>query len=171
MIFEYVIWVDLVICFALLLIGAGLCTVLPIRWKVWVKKEKAKNKGECYHSDWYYSFGEWVDDHVVSVIGCFSIGIVCLIAFLVCCGCLTSTLYTNHIEEPARYEYAIVRAETLKDALEVTEDIVNTDLYSNVVAYNAQLATIKTKFSDPLYHMNFSGDYDWGVLEYINLKE
>lgn len=170
MIYNFVTWVNFAIAFAFLVIGVVFCVIPPIRWRLWAKAERKKDKN-CPHSDWYYSFGEWVEDHVAHVIANFSIGILALIVFLVSVGCDASTVYTNQVEEPARYEYAIIRAETLKDALDVTEDIVNTDLYASVVGYNAQLATIKAKAADPIYAINFSGDYDWGALDYINLKE
>ena len=78
-------------------------------------------------------------------------------------------IHENKIMEPAIYEKMIICGDTYRDALEHSTDIINTDLYLDIVKYNEQLTMIKSKSKIPNYSFNFSGDYDWDALEYIDL--
>ena len=75
----------------------------------------------------------------------------------------------NKIMEPVIYEKMIVCGDTYRDALEHSTDIINTELYLDIVKYNEQLTMIKSTSKIPNYSFNFSGDYDWNALEYIDL--
>ena len=80
-------------------------------------------------------------------------------------------IHENKIMEPAIYEKMIICGDTYRDALEYSTDIINTDLYLDIVKYNEQLTIIKSKSKIPNYSFNFSGNYDWDALEHIDLIE
>jgi hypothetical protein len=81
-----------------------------------------------------------------------------------------SSIYHNRINEAEYYTTAVVRAETIDAAIEVSEDIINTELYLDAIEFNKELAEVKSKFNNPHYKMNFTGEYDWNELEYIELR-
>lgn len=80
------------------------------------------------------------------------------------------TVVSNRYEEPAIYEQYIERGKVIADCIEVSDDIINTELYNTAIAYNTNLAEIKAKYADPRFEMNFTGDYDWNAIPYMNLK-
>ena len=80
------------------------------------------------------------------------------------------SIYHNRINEAEYYTSAVVRAETIDAAIEVSEDIINTELYLDAIEFNKELAEVKSKFNNPHYKMNFTGEYDWNELEYIELR-
>ena len=82
----------------------------------------------------------------------------------------TATVVSNRYEEPAIYEQYVERGKVISDSLEVSNDIINTELYNNAISYNTDLAEIKAKYTDPNFSMNFTGDYDWDTIPYISLK-
>lgn len=81
-----------------------------------------------------------------------------------------NSIYHNRINEAEYYTSAVVRAETIDAAIEVSEDIINTELYLDAIEFNEDLAEVKSKFNNPHYKMNFTGEYDWNELEYIELR-
>ena len=82
----------------------------------------------------------------------------------------TATVVSNRYEEPAIYEQYVERGKVISDSIEVSNDIINTELYNNAISYNTTLAEIKAKYADPRFSMNFTGDYDWNAIPYIDLK-
>ena len=48
--------------------------------------------------------------------------------------------------------------------------IINTELYKSAISYNTTLAEIKAKYADLRFSMNFTGNYDWNTIPYIDLK-
>ena len=56
------------------------------------------------------------------------------------------------------------------DALNTTDDVVNTDLYNRVIDFNTRLTEYQTKSVNDEYRHNFTGDYDWSVIQHIDLK-
>ena len=82
----------------------------------------------------------------------------------------TATVVSNRYEEPAIYEQYIERGKAISDSIEVSSDIINTELYNNAISYNTSLAEIKAKYTDLNFSMNFTGDYDWNTIPYISLK-
>ena len=82
----------------------------------------------------------------------------------------TATVVSNRYEEPAIYEQYVERGKAISDSIEVSSDIINTELYNNAIFYNTTLAEIKAKCTDPNFSMNFTGDYDWDTIPYISLK-
>ena len=82
----------------------------------------------------------------------------------------TATVVSNRYEEPAIYEQYVERGKAISDSIEVSSDIINTELYNNAISYNTTLAEIKAKCTDPNFSMNFTGDYDWDTIPYISLK-
>lgn len=100
----------------------------------------------------------------------FILGIACiLIAF----GFIvydTAAIVSNRYEEPAIYEQYVERGKVISDSINVSNDIINTELYNNAISYNTSLAEIKAKYADPRFSMNFTGNYDWNTIPYIDLK-
>ena len=82
----------------------------------------------------------------------------------------TATVVSTRYEEPAIYEQYVERGKAISDSIEVSSDIINTELYNNAISYNTTLAEIKAKCTDPNFSMNFTGDYDWDTIPYISLK-
>ena len=82
----------------------------------------------------------------------------------------TATVVSNRYEEPAIYEQYVERGKAISDSIEVSSDIINTELYNNAISYNTSLAEIKAKYTDLNFSMNFTGDYDWDTIPYISLK-
>ena len=82
----------------------------------------------------------------------------------------TATVVSNRYEEPAIYEQYVERGKAISDSIEVSSDIINTELYNNAISYNTSLAEIKAKYTDLNFSMNFTGDYDWSAIPYISLK-
>ena len=82
----------------------------------------------------------------------------------------TATVVSNRYEEPAIYEQYVERGKVISDSIEVSNDIINTELYNNAISYNTSLAEIKAKYIDRNFSMNFTGDYDWSTIPYISLK-
>ena len=115
-------------------------------------------------------FFEYIFEDKIPMGLSFVAGIVFFI-FAIC-----STTYdacivvSNRYEEPAIYEQYIERGKVISDSIEVSNDIINTELYNNAISYNTGLAEIKAKYTDPNFGMNFTGDYDWGTIPYISLK-
>ena len=81
-----------------------------------------------------------------------------------------AAVISNRYEEPAIYEQYIERGKVISDSISVSNDIINTELYNNAISYNTNLAEIKAKYADPRFSMNFTGDYDWNTIPYIELK-
>ena len=81
-----------------------------------------------------------------------------------------TTIIKNRTNEPANYNAMVIKGETLKQAIAVSDDLVNTDLYTSAVAYNGTLVQIQALSKNPMYALNFTGDCDWDAIEYINLK-
>ena len=96
------------------------------------------------------------------------------IVFFIMAICFTAYDFTaaisNCYEEPAVYEKYVERGKMITDCIEVSDDIINTVLYNNAIDYNTNLAEIKAKYADPRFSMNFTGDYDWNAIPYIDLE-
>ena len=96
------------------------------------------------------------------------------VVFVVLSSCFivydAAIVVSNRYEEPAIYEQYVERGKVISDSIEVSNDIINTELYNNAISYNTTLAEIKAKYTDPNFSMNFTGDYDWGAIPYISLK-
>ena len=115
-------------------------------------------------------FFEYIFEDKIPMGLSFVAGIVFFI-FAIC-----STTYdaciviSNRYEEPAIYEQYVERGKVISDSIDVSNDIINTELYNNAISYNTTLAEIKAKYIDPNFSMNFTGDYDWSAIPYISLK-
>lgn len=172
MIYGYITNISFIFDIIWLLIGLAIFFIPIIRWRCWANKERINDEKQGYTaSDYHYSFEYWFEDRVFSAILIMALGfVIFLFGFIDIC-VNGSEIYKTRINENSHYEAMIMRKESLEDVLEVTDDIVNTDLYSQVVAYNAQLATIKSKYTDSRYSINFTGDCDWTAIDYIDLKK
>ena len=116
------------------------------------------------------SFFEYIfGDNILMGIS-FVSGIICIL--LASCSIIydTATVVSNRYEEPAIYEQYVERGKVISDSIEVSNDIINTELYNNAISYNTTLAEIKAKYADPRFSMNFTGNYDWNTIPYIDLK-
>ena len=140
--------------------------VLPI--VVYKQYRKRYDKEKTYwppDNFWEYIFGNKIPMGFSFVAGIlFFIFAVCSTTYDAC------TVVSNRYEEPAIYEQYIERGKAISDSIEVSSDIINTELYDNAISYNTSLAEIKAKYTDPNFGMNFTGDYDWDAIPYISLK-
>ena len=128
---------------------------------------------KIFNSYWS-TFFEWISDSLLGMLASFFSLIIA--AVLVIMGGISLfnnvvDIHENKIMEPAIYEKMIICGDTYRDALEYSTDIINTDLYLDIVKYNEQLTIIKSKSKIPNYSFNFSGNYDWDALEHIDLIE
>lgn len=131
------------------------------------RKTWDKEKIKTY---WASSFFEYVfEDKIIPGLSFIS-GIVCIV--LAVCFIIydTAVVISNRYEEPAIYEQYIERGKAISDSIEVSKDIINTELYNNAISYNTSLAEIKAKYADSNFSINFTGDYDWNTIPYISLK-
>ena len=149
---------------------AGILTPI-ILWKSWAKKDKArdeKNGLKYYH----YDFDDWWNSGNNIIIGfiCFIIALIASLVVLFAGVEGVTTIAKNRTNEPAFYNSMIIQGETLEQAITITDDLVNTDLYTSAVKYNGTLAQIQELAKSPMYALNFTGDYDWDTIEYVNLK-
>ena len=140
--------------------------VLPI--VVYKQYRKRYDKEKTYwHPDNFY---EYIFGNKISMGLSFVAGIVFFI-FAVCSTTYDAyTVVSNRYEEPAIYEQYVERGKVISDSIEVSNDIINTELYNNAISYNTGLAEIKAKYTDPNFSMNFTGNYDWSTIPYISLK-
>ena len=140
--------------------------VLPII--VYKRYRKRYDKEKTYwHPDNFY---EYIFGNKISMGLSFVAGIVFFI-FAVCSTTYDAyTVVSNRYEEPAIYEQYVERGKVISDSIEVSNDIINTELYNNAISYNTSLAEIKAKYTDPNFSMNFTGNYDWSTIPYISLK-
>ena len=115
-------------------------------------------------------FFEYIFEDKIPMGISFISGIICIV--LASCSIIydTATVISNRYEEPAIYELYVERGKVISDSIEVSNDIINTELYNNAISYNTTLAEIKAKYADPRFEMNFTGDYDWNTIPYIDLK-
>ncbi len=67
-------------------------------------------------------------------------------------------LIDNRLTEPEKYESMIAQKEAY---LPFADD---PDLVDEITDYNKALAAIKSHYNNPMYKINFSGDYDWNSL-------
>lgn len=140
--------------------------VLPLVTYKQYRKKYDKEKSYCDPSDFY----EYIFDDKILMGVSFVAG---FIFFILTAGSTAYDAYTiisNRYEEPAIYEQYIEREKVITDCIEISDDIINTDLYNNAIAYNTNLAEIKAKYTDSNFSINFTGDYDWDAIPYISLK-
>lgn len=112
-------------------------------------------------------------DYLIDSEGCFLSSVLIVVfslLLLITVATNGNSIYHNRINEAEYYTSAVVRAETIDAAIEVSEDIINTELYLDAIEFNEELAEVKSKFNNPHYKMNFTGEYDWNELEYIELR-
>lgn len=140
--------------------------VLPIVVYKQYRKRYYKEK-TYWHPDnfWEYIFGNNIAMGLSFVAGIvFFIFAICSTTYDAC------IVVSNRYEEPAIYEQYVERGKVIADCIEVSDDIINTELYNTAIAYNTNLAEIKAKYADPRFEMNFTRDYDWNAIPYISLK-
>ena len=140
--------------------------ILPIVMYKQYRKECDKEKTYWTpDSFWEYIFGNKIAMGLSFVAGIvFFIFAICSTTYDAC------IVVSNRYEEPAIYEQYVERGKVISDSIEVSNDIINTELYNNAISYNTGLAEIKAKYTDPNFSMNFTGNYDWSTIPYISLK-
>lgn len=72
--------------------------------------------------------------------------------------------------EPVTYQEYLMTQKTLQEAINDSEDIINTDLYLRAVDFNKELASIQFAQADSRYSMSFSGEVDWSKIQPINIE-
>ena len=115
-------------------------------------------------------FFEYIFEDKIPMGISFVSGIICILLASCCITFDTVAVISNRYEEPAIYEQYVERGKVISDSIEVSNDIINTELYNNAISYNTSLAEIKAKYTDLNFSMNFTGDYDWDTIPYISLK-
>ena len=152
------------------IIGLILASIPISRYCKWRKiRLKSDNYWESSHTD----FDDYLydDKHTVFNVCAFICGTALLtVGFFSLCGNV-KTIVQNRIDEPAVYASYVARQETIQDALMVTEDVVNTELYSSAIGFNSQLAQIQAKYHTNFYSLNFTGNCDWDAIKPIDLYE
>ena len=157
---------------AMFIIGLILALIPISRYCKW---KKTRLKSDSYWESSHTDFDDYLfdddDNHTVSNVCAFIFGTAILaVGFFSLCGNV-KTIVQNRIDEPAVYASYVARQETIQDALMVTEDVVNTELYSSAIGFNSQLAQIQAKYHTNFYSLNFTGDCDWDAIKPIDLYE
>lgn len=120
-----------------------------------------------------FAIATWLDDSYRYFAAELTCGIFSALSFIVALCMLIAVglngcnSYLQRENEPNIYQATIVEGETLSKALDGTEDVVNTGLYTQAVAYNAELAKIQSAYADPNCSMSFSGKIDWSTVPLI----
>ena len=115
-------------------------------------------------------FFEYIFEDKIPMGISFLSGVVFVVLVSCCIVQYAATVVSNRYEEPAIYEQYVERGKVISDSIEVSNDIINTELYNNAISYNTTLAEIKAKYIDPNFSMNFTGNYDWSTIPYISFK-
>ncbi len=171
MIHGYITNISFIFNIVLILIGVIIAIIPIVRWRRWAKAEQAydmKTYGHYYEG--HYTFGYWFDDRIGSTAIMIGLGTLIFFIGIVEFSINASSIYETRINEGSHYESIVMEGETIREALKVSDDIVNTGLYSSAINYNSQLAAIKEKSANPRYSINFTGDYDWTAIDYIDLN-
>lgn len=115
------------------------------------------------------TFIKWVEDSFLK-ISAFIISIIIVLSSIVIIGFTLASIHTCRLEENINYQETIIKKEALENVINETEDIINTDLYNQVVGFNTRLAKTQAQSVHPNYSINFTGDYDWFAIEPIKVK-
>ena len=150
------------ICIGLLILA------IPFIW--WLIVRPSNQSGSKYCTQYDRSFECFANDHITLTIIAIFIGLLAIIIFSGLHIDLASKTRNNKMNEPAIYQQMMVERTSIVDALEVSDDVVNTYLYTRAVDYNSRLAEMQVKSVSEDYKHNFTGDYDWSVIQYIDLK-
>ena len=171
MVYNYITNISFIFNIVLILIGVIVSIIPIVRWRRWAKAEQTHDMetyGHCYEG--HYTFEYWFDDHIASAVSIIGLGILIFFIGIFDFTFNTLSVYETRINESSHYESVVMEGETIREALKVSDDIVNTGLYSSAINYNSQLAAIKEKSTNPRYSINFTGDYDWTAIDYIDLN-
>lgn len=119
----------------------------------------------------WYDYEDYMSDHQLKsiVAWCWMI-IMGLLTIILWC-CLIGTTVQNRIAEPALYASTQSTYVTVTQALDVSDDVIKSDLYLSAVDYNKTVAKYQSYYNQPGFAINFSGKYDWNALPVIDLTE
>ena len=151
------------ICIGLLILA------IPFIW--WLIARPSKNSDDEYVTKYDRSFECFADDHIIFTVVLILIGCLTVLTFSFWHTDLVSAARDNRMNEPAIYQQMMIERTSIEDALEVSDDVVNTDLYIQAVDYNNRLAEMQVKSVSKDYKRNFTGNYDWNTIQYIDLKK
>ena len=142
-------------------------TAIPFVGWLTTRPKKTSND---YTSKYIRSFESFADDHMALTLISMFIGAI-MLTFCIGWHCsIASNVRINKINEPVIYQQMMVERVSTVDALNTTDDVVNTDLYNRVIDFNTRLTEYQTKSVNDEYRHNFTGDYDWSVIQHIDLK-
>lgn len=141
---NYTIWIGF---FILLLTLSGIC--------LWYTIKKYKHR--------YWEDYEFLSALLLVFVGTLIGGIVFINSFAEYRG--------NRLNEAANYNALMAEGQTLTDALTVSNDIIKNDLYLAISNYNQDVTRWKAYYTSPRFSYNFTGDYDWMKIPYINISE
>lgn len=99
-----------------------------------------------------------------------AVGTIICIVVLFLLGWFAIGSKMQRVNEPLTYQSNVELRNSLQQAIDNSEDVVNTDLYLRAVDFNTDLAEIKAAQADPRCTMSFSGKVDWSTIEPIDLK-
>lgn len=115
------------------------------------------------------TFPSWMIGHfsrTFFLIVSFVLLLLIIVNILFC----STTIYQNRMKEPILYNTIIVEQKSIKDCLNSTNDIINTELYTKAIDFNKKLTDIKDRSKNPNYKLNFTGDYNWEDIDFITFN-
>lgn len=117
-------------------------------------------------------FGGDIVEDIVDVLG-FFIKTVSLVG----CVIMTIALLINIFgpvfqkrDEVITYQETLYEQSTLQEAINSTDDIINTELYTKAIDFNKHLAKVQTAQNDSKYARSFSGKVDWSTVPFVVIE-
>lgn len=116
------------------------------------------------------TFIKWLDKSFLKITA-FFVSLLMALGSVFVIGFTFASIHTHRLEESINYQETIVKKEALENVMNETEDIINTDLYNQVIGFNTRLAETQAQSIHPNYSINFTGDYDWFEIEPIKINK
>ena len=134
------------------------------------KCEENPERSSRYIDDLYIleetTFIEWLNDSFLRS-ATFLLGTLVSFGVIIVLGISVGNIYSNRVNEDVVYAEMANKKQALENVVNETEDIINTDLYNQVVSFNTKLGKMQTYSTHPNYSINFSGNCDWYAIEPI----
>lgn len=113
----------------------------------------------------WYDYGDFSEEHMILTIFMISLAII----FLICSIVTVIDVVNFRMQEGVQYATYLADYKSLYTAMDVTTDVVNTDLYLRIIDYNSEVTRMASLYNSRLFAISFSGHYDWSTLPIIHL--
>lgn len=100
-----------------------------------------------------------------------TIGIVCTVIMAIALIIASIISINFRVHEDMYYAALLAEHDTLEASIHMTTDIINTDLYLEIVNHNKEVASKAVAYKSPLYFFQFSHKYDWSAIPLIDVGQ